>query len=164
MVSISKKTVSLVVKIGFTVLVLYTVGFMFYKIGSYYKTYYEKQKLMQELQIKKNETSSLKRQIKINKARIESVKNSYISKEELGIKIKDIFQRMSVFDYDLRYLDAKQMCVDRYILVTQLTYQSENGKTAGEGILSYIGEVQKSDKNESLYFVDYITKPKGNRK
>jgi hypothetical protein len=52
------------------------------------------------------------------------------------------------------------MCVDRFILVTQLTSQSEKGIIAGEGILSYIGKVQKSDKNSSIYFVDYVSKAK----
>lgn len=164
MVSISKKTVSLITKIGLAVVVVYTIGFVFYKIGTYYKTYYEKQKLTQELQIKKNETNSLKRQISLNQEKIEDVKNSYISKDELAVKVKDIFERMSVFDYNLAFLDAKKMCVDRYVLIAQLTYQSEQGKKAGEGILSYIGDMKQSDKNSSLYFVDYVTKPKGIKK
>lgn len=164
MISISKKTVSLITKIGIAVLIVYSAGFVFYKVGTYYKTYFEKQKLMQELQIKKNETNSLKRQIKLNQEKIQEVKNSYISKDELSVKVKDIFERMSVFDYNLAFLDAKKMCVDRYVLIAQLTYQSEQGKRAGEGILSYIGDMKQSEKNSSLYFVDYITKPKGIKK
>jgi len=160
MISISKKTVSFVTKLGIGILAIYSVGFLLYKIGAYYKTYNEKEKLLQELQIKKNETSSLKRQIKLNEERIADIKNSYISKEELEVKIKDIFQRMSVFDYNLKFLDSKRMCIDRYILITQLTHSSENGKKAGEGILSYIGEIKQSDKNETLYYIDYITKPR----
>lgn len=158
MISISKKTVSLVTKLGIGLLTIYSVGFLLYKLGTYYKTYTEKERLLQELQIKKNETSSLKRQIKLNEERITNIKNSYISKEELEVKIKDIFKRMSLFDYNLNFLDSKKMCVDRYILITQLTYTSENGKKAGEGILSYIGEIKQSDKNETLYYIDYITK------
>lgn len=160
MVSISKKTASTITKIGLAILIVYTIGFAFYKVSSYYKTYFEKERLLQELQIKKNETNSLIRQIKINKGKIEKVKDSYIKKEELETKVKDIFERMSVFDYTLRYLDAKNMCVDRFVIIAQLTAQSEKGVQAGEGILSYIGEMKKSDKNESLYFVNYVATSK----
>lgn len=164
MVSISKKTASTITKIGLAILIVYTIGFAFYKVSSYYKTYFEKESLLQELQIKKNETNSLKRQTKINKRRIEDLKNSYIKKEELETRIKDIFRRMSVFDYNLKYLDAKNMCIDRFIIVTQLTSSSQEGIKAGEGILSYLGKIKKSDKNETIYFVDYITPRKAVRK
>lgn len=163
MVSLSKKTVSSLTRIGIISLVVYTVGFLFFKVGAYYKTYYEKDRLTQELQIKKNETNRITMQIEVNKKRIENLQNSYMTKEEIDLKIKDIFERMSIFDYKLKFLDSKKMCIDRYVLVTQLTADSENGIKAGEGILSYIGKVQKSEKNDSLYFVNYITIPKENR-
>lgn len=157
MISLSKKTVSNITKIGLASLVVYTLGFAFYKVGTYYKTYFEKEKLLQELQIKKNETNSLKRQIKINQERIENLKASYIKKEELELKMKDIFQRMSLFDYELKFLDAKNMCIDRFVIVAQVSAESENGKKAGEGILSYLGKIKQSEQNDTIYFVDYIS-------
>ena len=160
MISVSNKTVSRITKFGLLALLIYSLGFVFYKMGTYYKIYYEKAELTKELQMKRNETNSLKRQITSTKKKIETVSKSYITKEELDLKIKDIFQRMSVLDYTLKILDSKKMCVDRFILVTQLTSQSEKGIIAGEGILSYIGKVQKSDKNSSIYFVDYVSKAK----
>ena len=160
MISISKKTVSKITKIGLLVFVIYIIGYVFFKTASYYKIYYEKEQLTKELQMKKNETNSLKRQLENTKKRIENTQKQYISKEELDAKIKDIFKRMSVLDYNLKFLDSKKICIDRYVLVTQLTSQSDNGLIAGEGILSYIGEIKKSNKNPSIYFVDYITKSK----
>ena len=158
MISISKKTVSKITKIGLLVFVAYVIGYIFFKTASYYKIYYEKEQLTKELQMKKNETNSLKRQVENTKKRIENTQKQYISKEELDSKIKDIFKRMSVLDYNIKFIDSKRMCVDRYVLVAQITAQSDNGLIAGEGILSYIGEMKKSDKNPSIYFVDYVTK------
>jgi uncharacterized FlaG/YvyC family protein len=160
MISISKKTVSTITKIGLFVFVIYIIGYVFFKTASYYKIYYEKEQLTKELQMKKNETNSLKRQLENTKKRIENTQKQYISKEELDTKIKDIFKRMSILDYNLKFIDSKKMCVDRYVLITQVTAESDKGLIAGEGILSYIGEVKKSDKNPSIYFVDYVTKAK----
>jgi hypothetical protein len=67
---------------------------------------------------------------------------------------------MSILDYNLRYIDAKQMCIDRHILVTQVSSASEDGLKAALGILSYLGSIKKSDTNDTIYFVDYISKPK----
>ena len=52
------------------------------------------------------------------------------------------------------------MCLDRYIIIAQLTARSEKGIEAGEGILSYLGKIRKSQNNDTLYYVDYIAKPK----
>lgn len=82
----------------------------------------------------------------------------YIQKEELETKVKEIFSRMSIFDYKINYIDARKMCVDRYIIVASVDYQDEKGLKAVEGILSYLGEIKKSESNENLYFVNYITK------
>ena len=160
MISISNKNVSLITKIGFVVLVLYIIGFISYKAAAYYQTSYKKELLTKELQEKRNETSSLKRKVVKTKKKIEKTKTKYITKDELEIKIKDIFKRYSVLDYDLKYLDSKMMCIDRFVLVTQLVANSEKGLKAGEGILSYIGDVKISDSNETIYFVDYVTKAK----
>lgn len=160
MITLNKKTVSLISKVGLLSLSAYIVGFGVYKTADYYKTYYEKEELTKELQIKINETNNIKKQIAQNKKRIEDLENSYIKKEELDIKIKDIFERMSIFDYKLKFLDSKKMCIDRYVLVAQLSAQSEEGLKAGEGILSYIGKIKQSEQNKSIYFVDYIAQPK----
>lgn len=160
MISISSKTVSKINKIGIVFLVIYSLGFVFYKAGLYYKTYFEKEKLTNELQIKKSETEALKKKIEESKAKIEKVEKSYITKEELENKIKDIFTRMSLLDYQLNYLDAKKMCIDRYVIISQVTAQSEKGLQAAEGILGYIGQIKKHEKNDTIYFVDYISTPK----
>lgn len=160
MISLSSKTVSKITKIGLAVVFVYSAGFLFYKTVNYYQTYQKKEEILKELQMRKNETNSLKRKIELNKNRIETLKKQYITKDELDVKIRDIFKRMSVLDYNLKFLDSKKMCIDRYIIVTQLTAQSEKGIKAGEGILSYIGKMKKSDKTPSIYFVDYTTKQK----
>lgn len=67
---------------------------------------------------------------------------------------------MSFIDFQLNYIDARKMCVDRYIIVARADYQSEKGLKAVEGILSYLGEIKKSENDENLYFVNYIAKPR----
>lgn len=160
MISISNKKVSYISKIGFAILGVYTLGFFTYKIANYYKIAFEREKLELVLQEKRNETINLKSQLDLSKKKIENIEKAYLNKEELEIKVKDIFGRMSVLDYNLKYLDSKKMCIDRYIIITQVSAQSEKGMQAALGILSYIGNIKKSDQNDSIYFVDYIANPK----
>lgn len=158
MISIANKTVSYISKVGLTILVGYTILFLAYKTIIYYKIAIEKEQLEVVLQEKRVETNNLKSKVEASKNKIEAVEKQYISKEELETKVKDIFERMSVLDYEIKYLDSKKMCLDRYLIVTQVSAQSEKGLQAAEGILSYIGNIKKSEKNESIYFVDYVSK------
>ena len=160
MISISNKTVSYISKIGLSILGVYVIGFLAYKTIIYYKIANEKEQLEIVLQEKRNETNNLKNNVELSKKKIETLEKQYITKEELEIKVKDIFSRMSVLDYELKYLDSKKMCIDRHIIIAQVTAQSENGLKAAEGILSYIGKIKKHDTNDSIYFVDYISTPK----
>ena len=160
MISISNKTVSYISRIGLLILAVYTIIFLSYKTIIYYKIKIEKEQLEIVLQEKRVETNSLKSKVETSKNKIETVEKQYISKEELETRVKEIFERMSVLDYEIKYLDSKKMCLDRYLIVTQVSAQSEKGLQAAEGILSYIGDIKKSEKNESIYFVDYVSKPK----
>ncbi len=160
MISISNKTVSYISKIGLSILGVYVIGFLAYKTIIYYKIANEKEKLEIVLQEKRNETNNLKNNVELSKKKIETLEKQYITKEELEIKVKDIFSRMSVLDYELKYLDSKKMCIDRYIIVVDLSAQSEGGLRAAQGILEYIGEIKKHETNDSIYFVNYISTPK----
>lgn len=158
MISIANKTVAYISKVGLTILAGYTILFLAYKTIIYYKIAIEKEQLELVLQEKRLETNNLKSKVEASKNKTEAVEKQYISKEELETRVKDIFERMSILDYEIKYLDSKKMCIDRYLIVTQISAQSEKGLQAAEGILSYIGNVKKSEKNDSIYFVDYISK------
>lgn len=160
MISLSSKTVSNLSKMGLIVLVIYSIGLLIYKTGVYYTISAEKEKLTLLLQEKKAETNNLKKEVKLSKEKIEILEKEYIRKEELEPKIKEIFSRMSILDYELKYLDSKKMCIDRYLIITQVTAESENGLKAALGILSYIGKIKKHDENDTIYFVDYISAKK----
>lgn len=160
MISINSNKLKSLSKIAILLLVLYIIGFTVLKAATYYQTQKKKEYLAQELQNKKIEYSKLKLEVNKVKQKSQEVKDSYIKKDEIKDKVSEIFKRMSVFDYNLKYLDAKEMCVDRHIIIAQLTASSQKGIVAGEGILSYLGEIRKSDTNETLYFIDYISKPK----
>ena len=126
MISISNKRISLISKITISVLILYILAFFSHRIITYYKVYFEKEALINDLQLKRNETASLKRLVDNSKKKIDNIEKSYITKEELEPKVKEIFQRMSILDYDLKYVDAQKMCIDRFIIVSQLSAQSED--------------------------------------
>lgn len=160
MISLSNKLILNISKIVISTLVIYSALYITFRAMNYYKSYYEKEKLTNELQVKREETNSLKTKVNEAKKRIQNLEKSYITKEELEPKVKEIFKRMSLVDYQLNYIDAKKMCIDRYIIVVRIHTESENGLKAAEGILSYLGEIKKSDKDDSLYFVNYISKAK----
>lgn len=164
MISINNKKLKLIIKVGLIVFVSYIIGFFFFKLASFIKLSYEKERLTKELQVKKQETISLKRMVVNKKIKIKEIESRYIKKEELDSKIKDIYKRMSVLDYNLKFLDSKKMCIDNYIIVTQLTARSENGLKAGEGILSYLGEMKRSENKNTIYFVNYISEAKDIKK
>ncbi len=160
MISISNKSASYITKVSIVITVIYALGFTAYSAINYYKTYFEKERLTLELSQKRVQTEEVKKKIEDSKQKIAKVEKSYITKEELDTRIKEIFTRMSVFDYELNLLESKKMCIDRYVLITQLVSSSPEGLQAGEGILSYLGQIKKHETNKQVYFVDYISKPK----
>lgn len=160
MISFSKRKISSISKVAMILFFVYFVIFVSYKVFDFYKNTFEKQKLEKQLKVKTLESQALIKEVQNLKKEIKRVENLYPKKEEIEQKVKKVFERMSILDYDLRYVDAKTMCVDRHILITQLIAQDPSSKKAGLGILSYIGQTKKSDKEDSIYFVDYIAKPK----
>ena len=164
MISINNKRYKLIIKLSLLILLVYVIGFFFFQLTNFFKISFEKDKLTKDLQMKKQETISIKRKIARKQNKTKEIETSFIKKDDIDKKVKKIFKRMSVLNYNLKYLDSKKMCIDNYIFVTQLTARSEEGLKAGEGILSYLGEVKKSEKNNTIYFVNYILKPKDIKK
>lgn len=160
MISIHPKLVSKITKLVLIGLAIYTMLFILFKAISYFQSVKQKENLVRDIQIQKEQTDILKNRVNEVKKKIENLEKVYIQKEELEVKIKDIFQRMSFIDFQLNYIDTRKMCVDRYIIVARADYQSEKGLKAVEGILSYLGEIKKSENDENLYFVNYIAKPR----
>lgn len=160
MISFHPKLLSRITKIVLIGLVSYTLLFILFKAIGYFQAKKQKEDLVRDIQIQKEQTEIIKNKVNEVKKKIENLEKIYVQKEELENKIKDIFQRMSLLDYQLNYVDARKMCVDRYIIVARADYQSEKGLKAIEGILSYLGEIKKSENDENLYFVNYIAKPR----
>ena len=160
MISVHSKLVSRITKTLLIGLTIYTVLFILFKAIIYFQSVKQKENLVRDIQIQKEQTEIIKNKVNEVKKKIENLEKIYVQKEELENKIKDIFQRMSLLDYQLNYVDARKMCVDRYIIVARADYQSEKGLKAIEGILSYLGEIKKSENDENLYFVNYIAKPR----
>ena len=160
MINISGKKSSFINKTIFILLAIYSLFFIINEFFDYYNVYNKKELLYKELDVEKNKTELIKEKALSFKKKIEDVKKQYITEEELESKVKGIFERMSILDYQINYLGAKKMCIDRYLLITEVQSQSEEGLKAAEGILLYIGDIKKSDDYNSVYFVDYIAKPK----
>lgn len=163
MISISNNSLKKYSKIIVLAMIAYSFFFMISSVIEYYQSYKDKEKLTNELQLKRDETSSLKQKITDLKEKTKRVQESYIKQDELKTRVAEIFDRVSLLDYQLKLLDVKPMCIDRHILVVNLFANSEEGYKAGEGILNYLGTTAKSDSGENLYFVNYIAKPRGTK-
>lgn len=160
MISVSKRNFKKYIYVIIWIFILYILGYLLFKSASLYRNNYEKNSLTHELALKKEEVKNIKRQVKVVERKTKEIEASYIKKDELEEKVKGIFERFSLFNYNLEYLDSKKMCVDRHAIVVRLTADSEEGKKAGEGILSYIGKIKKSENSDTIYFVDYIAQKK----
>ena len=163
MISISNNSLKKYSKIIVLGMFVYSFFFMTSSIIEYYQSYKDKERLTNELQLKREETSSLKQKITNLKEKTKKVQESYIAQDELRTRVAEIFDRVSLLDYQLKLLDTKPMCIDRHILVVSLFANSEDGYKAGEGILNYLGTTAKSSSEENLYFVNYITKPRSKK-
>ncbi|MFK2822238.1 hypothetical protein ACH5BK_04580 [Arcobacter sp. YIC-80] len=160
MISFSNKEIKAFSKIAILILFIYIVSFLAIKATSYYQTQMKKERLTLELRDKKIEFTKLRNEVKKVKEQTQKIKDSYISQDELSKRVTKIFERMSIFDYNLKYLSSKKLCIDRYIIIAQLTANSDKGREAGEGILSYLGKIKKSETSDTLYYIDYVASPK----
>ena len=160
MISISNNSLKKWSKYVVISMFAYAIFFMTSTVIEYYQAYKEKERLTNELQIKRDETTSLKQKINALKEKTKLIQESYIKEDEIRTRVSEIFDRVSLIDYQLKLLDVRNQCIDRNILVVNLSANSENGYKAGEGILNYLGETIRSEQSENLYFVNYISKPR----
>lgn len=163
MISISNNSLKKYSKISISIMFAYTIFFLTSSSIEYYKSYKEKERLTNELQLRRDETNSIQQKINELKDKTKRVQESYITTEELKSRVSEIFERVSLIDYQIDLLDVKKMCIDRHILVVNLNANSENGYKAAEGILNFLGTTAKSDSGEDLYFVNYIAKPRSEK-
>lgn len=160
MISVSSKSLKNITKTVVIGVFAYSILYLAGTLKEYYDAYKEKERLTNELQIKRDETALVKQRINKTKENIEKVENSYLKQEEVEEKVKEIYKRVSLLDYQIDFLDSKKMCIDRYVLISRISYESDNGKQAATGILNFLGKSLQSEADENLYFVDYIAKPK----
>lgn len=160
MISLSSKSLKNIAKYLGVGIAAYSTFFLASSIKEFYDTSKEKEELTNTLQLKRDDTNVVKKQIDDIKKRKEYVENAYISSDELKSKVDEIFKRVTTLDYQLYLLDVRKECVDRHIIVANLDGQSEKGYQAGEGILKFLGETLQSQQSENLYFVNYIALPK----
>jgi predicted nuclease with TOPRIM domain len=163
MISISNDSLKKYSKYIIVSIVAYTIFFMASTVVEYIKAYKEKEQLTNTLQLKRDETTSLKQRINNLKDKTKFIQEAYVKEDELRVRVKEIFDRVSLLDYQLKLLDVKNECIDRHILVVNLSAKSENGYKVGEGILKYLGETIKSEQSENLYFVNYVSMQRGEK-
>lgn len=116
--------------------------------------------LKSKIEIQKSSNNQIVKKTKEFEKKTKDLLASYPTTEELESKLKEIFKRMSILDYELTLLATKKICIDRHVLVTALDYKTQNAKKAGLGILNYLGTVKQSDKDQSIYYIDYIADKK----
>jgi len=157
MISIKKKKLSFINKIILILSAVYCLYILGFKTYEYFEIVYQKNILSQEISVIKDEKNTLKDKVSTVKKDIKDIENNYLTQKELETKVNNIFERMSILDYEINLIGLKKMCIDRYVLITQVYSESEKGQSAAEGILSYLGNMKKSDDYEYVYFVDYIS-------
>lgn len=91
MISISNKTIANTSKLIISILVIYTLVYVGFKAMNYYKSYYEKEKLTNDLQLKRDETNSLKTKANESKKRIEDLEKKLYDKRRDRNKSKRYF-------------------------------------------------------------------------
>lgn|SRR5574344_3100158 len=160
MISLSNKSLKNIAKYLGIGIFAYSTFFLASSIKEYYDTSKEKDNLTNTLQLKRDNTNIVKKQISDYKNKKEYIENAYIKSDELKGKVDEIFNRVSTLDYQLDLLDVRQECIDRHIIVARIYGHSEKGYQAGEGILNFLGKTVQSTQDESLYFVNYIALPK----
>ena len=156
MISIKKKNHTKLIKLLITVFVLVVVLFF---CKQAYITIANKQKienLTAQISTQKSTNNNLISKTTQLTKKIDEVKKSYPTTEELEEKLNGIFKRMSILDYQLALLGTKKICIDRHVLITKLESKTKNGAKAALGILNYLGKTKQSDKDENIYFVDYV--------
>ena len=160
MISIKKEKHSLIIKALFGLLFLLIVLF---SIKNLYIIIVNKSKvenLTVQIELQKKSNEHLISKTKDLNTKIEETKKAYPTTQELEAKLKEIFKRMSILDYNLVLLGTEKLCIDRHILVSRLDAKTQKDKKAALGILNYLGETKQSTKDENVYFVDYIAQKK----
>lgn len=160
MISLSSKSIKNLAKYLGVGIAVYSSFFLASSVKEYLDTSKEKENLTNTLQIKRDNTSIVKKQIDNLKNKKEYIENAYISSDELREKVDKIFNRVATLDYQIDLLDVKKECIDRHIIVARVFGHSEKGYTAAHGILKFLGETAQSSQDEDLYFVNYIALPK----
>ena len=164
MISIKKDKNTKLIKLLFTILAV--IIFLFIVKQSYI-SFVNKSKvesLKTQIELQKNSNDHLINKTKNFQRKTKETIESYATTEEIETRLKDIFKRMSILDYELILLTTKKMCIDRHVLVARLDYKNQNAKKAGLGILNYLGTTKQSLKDENVYFVDYIADKKVKQK
>ena len=162
MIGINNKKLFYMIKVGIVILVAYILVFIALQGIKYINIINSQNQILQEIESIKEQTEQVKARLENSKKQFAIIEESYIKQDELETRIKGIFERMSVLDFEIRLVTLKQLCVDRYIFMVQILSYSEEGRKAAHGILSYLGNVQLSADNDTLYYVDYVVAKKEN--
>ena len=88
MISISQKKMGFITKMSLSILSIYTIFFVAYRVTTYYNILNEKERLTLELKKTKAEGESLKAQIENSKKKLANLEKSYMTKEEIETKVK----------------------------------------------------------------------------
>ena len=140
-------------------LLTYIIG-----VGSYliFHNYQQKNEILQknknlsfQLQEITNKNNMTIKQITQKVDEISKIEKNYDSQENIEIKLKRIFKRLSIKN-TLTLVSLKKLCIDHYIIVTKLDSKNQESINNFKKILSHLGEVKQSNKDKSILYIDYI--------
>ncbi len=84
-------------------------------VVEYIKAYKEKEQLTNTLQLKRDETTSLKQRINNLKDKTKFIQEAYVKEDELRVRVKRFLIEYLCLIIQLKLLDVKNECIDRHI-------------------------------------------------
>lgn len=160
MINIKKNNFKFILKSLSALLIVSIVFFLLKETYLNFKNKSDIRKIQKQIEEKKKSSDELLSKTIQLKEDVIKIKDLYPSTKEIDEKLRKVFTRMSLLDYQLFLMELKSLCIDRHIIVARIDHTTDAGLKAGLGILNYLGPVQQSDKNPTIFFVDYISEKK----
>ncbi len=112
-------------------------------------------KLQLELENSIKRNIVLVEEIKKKVNQITLIEKSYDTQENVEIKLKRIFKRLSLRD-TITLQSINKICIDHYIIVARVDSNNQDIIENFRKILSHLGKVKQSDTNKNILYIDYI--------
>lgn len=156
MFSINQKTVNKITFLFITILITYLSYFASIKYQEYKTSVVLKKNLIEIDRLKK---LSFDKMMKVNEEYL-NLNKVYGSEDDVKDNLKEIFVKLSNKNNYIQLISLKKLCIDRYLVIINLTSYNEEYITMVNGFFNKLGQTVQSKKNDKIYYIDYIINTK----